>query len=359
MSDEKLTPFQEKVLAVLPLMSGLLSAWGSLQIIRIIVRNRIRRPSENVGSRMSCYQRIMLGLSLCDLVSSIVLCLQAFLLPKSEGRSWAIGNQATCTAMGFLQQLFGATIFYSVMLSFVFLLTIRYDVTEARLSSVYEPWMHGVSIGFPLVSACAVINWYGPLDVGQFCWISGQGSAMVAYLVAGIPYFLIMIIIPTNNVLIYRHVRRQMLEKRRGELTASLELEEMPPPTLEDFQRATSADGLSTNSSSHDGTTFSNEQSMQSLQDQRRQLARRQDSAKRGRQRLQQVAWQAFYYVFAFVITQLPAVLLRVCANVFSVRRENEAALFWLLVFQAVLWPLQGFFNYLIYTQTAYLREFG
>ena len=95
------------------------------------------------------------------------------------------------------------------------------------------------------------------------------------------------------------------------------------------------------------------------MQDERRKMARRQDSEIRRRHRLQRVAWQAFYYVAAFLATQLPAVVLRVWANTKPVYREQEATLFWAMVLQALLWPLQGLFNYLIYTQTAYLRELG
>lgn len=359
--DDSLTSSQEKVLSLLPVVSGLLSAWGSLEIIRIVLlRGRQRTTPTRI---QSCYQRIMLGLSASDLVSSIVLSLQAFLLPAAEGRTWALGNQATCNTMGFLQQLAGTTIFYNCMLSFVFLLTIRHGVTEARLSAVYEPWMHTISIGFPLVTACIAFPWYGPVDVGQFCWISGKNSAMVAYIVAGIPYFLIIIIISVNNISIYHHERRQTLEKRRTQVLATLELAEGPPTSLEKTVSLSSSDRhdmpASLASSSHDCTTFSNEQTAAELHDERRRMARRQASETRRRQRLKKLAWQAFYYVTAFLATQLPAVTLRVWANVAQVKREDEASLFVILVLQAVLWPLQGLFNYLIYTQTAYVREIG
>ena len=384
--DSSLTVTQEKVLALLPVASGLLSAWGSLEIIRIILFKKRRPPppppprqdesddteeeqtqrqrqsarrQHRHSSSSSCYQRTMLGLSASDLVSSLVLSLQSFLLPASEPRTWAVGNHASCVVMGFLQQAAGTNIFYNCMLSIVFVLTIRYGVSEARLAKVYEPVLHAVSLGFPLVTACIAIPWYGPLDVGQFCWISGPQSARVAYPVAGVPYILITLIIPMNNFLIYRHaVRRQQQQQERctWSSSSSSDNDNENNNGQQDKSRSSQC------SSSHDGTSFDNEPTGNSalqMQEARRRMARRQDSEHRRQQRVKQLAWQAFYYVAAFLVTQLPPLALRVCAHALQVNRRNEQELFVLLVLQAVLSPLQGLFNFIIFTQTTYLREIG
>ena len=139
-ADNSLSEAQEKALALIQICTAVLSIWGSANIIYAVYQTD--------KHRRDCYKRIMFGLSVSDVLSSLVLSLQAFLLPKETShRVWASGNDATCTVMGFLQQLSLSSILYSGMLSFMYLLTINYSVPEARLASRYEPWFHFLSIG--------------------------------------------------------------------------------------------------------------------------------------------------------------------------------------------------------------------
>ena len=120
---------------------------------------------------------------------------------------------------------------------------------------------------------------------------------MIAYLVAGIPYFVIILIIPLNNVLIYRHVKRQMLQKKTLEAIQEMQDdsddEHMAPSTLELPEGAPTTATFSNppSTSSHDDTNFTNEGELQQTirQDWRRKMARRQDSEVRRRHRLQRV----------------------------------------------------------------------
>ena len=373
-----LSDAQDMTLAVLPIVSGALSAWGSANIIYMVCTT----PAKNRNP----YKRILLGLSVGDFCSSLALSLQAFLLPHDTSqRVWASGTDATCTAMGFFQQLSLTNIWYNGMLSFFFLLTIRYGLSNDVVRRTYEPWMHGWAIGFPLVSAIlgVALGMYGELRVGHFCWFTGDVSATyMAYEVEGLPNFFFFCAIPINNLLVYCHVRQSTVRKSRllathkndPQAKAEAAISGMCPMrhdqsavshTLRQSSLGSSQVSNELNNN-NDATVaaFSHEQQQpqrhceredhreQQLAEQRQQLQH-----DRQKERRQAVAFQAFLYVASYVVSYLPTNVLRVTASALSMDTSHEAQLFPLLVLQAILWPLQGFFNYLIYSRPSYLRE--
>lgn len=346
-----LTEAQDKTLSLLPIFSGLLSAWGSFQIMQLVLcRRRMEEDhADTTDNSLQSYQRIMLGLSVSDLISSLALSLQAFLLPaETSQRIWAVGNDVTCSMMGFFQQLSLSNIWYTGMLSFLFLLAIRYSVSEERIAKVYEPWMHGLSIGFPLITASilAGMDVYGELDVVHWCWVTGEHEQAISFVVAGFPYFFWIMAIPINNAMVYFQVRRTIRNQNSAsnKITATTQVANAGPGTVSSLP------------TSHE-SKFSNEQERDQQRDQQRLLAHQKEKQKRQSQRLQALAFQAFLYIAGFLLTQVPTVVLRVCVLAFQVTASNEAVYFPLLVAQAILKPLQGLFNYVVFTRTTYLRE--
>lgn len=154
-----LSDAQEKVLGILPLFPSLLSFLGSAQIVWMVVTAKRKTP----------YRRILLGLSCSDIFASFVYPWQVFLLPKATSqRVWAIGNDSTCSFLGFSQQVLFASVLYNACLSLYFVLTVRQGIKDPVLARRYEPWMHVVCIGFPLVTATvgAILGWYHEVSVG-------------------------------------------------------------------------------------------------------------------------------------------------------------------------------------------------
>ena len=370
-ADNYLSEAQEKALAWIPVITGLLSTWGSANIIYAVYKTDKR--SRN------CYNRIMFGLSFSDVVSSLVLSLQAFLLPKETShRVYASGNDATCAVMGFFQQLSLSSIFYSGMLSFMYLLTINYSVPEARLAKRYEPWFHILSIGFPVITGIigGIMGLYGELAVGAFCWFAGSESTLFAYIVGGIPGFIIMFAVIINNLRVYCHVRRSIRNTNQERSASDNFFRERfrslaPPPTGSETSDGSGVgprqlsieSGKSKKSDeSHESniSRFSNEHGtdMRALRDLQREEQRLRSLQDRSKARVQAVARQACYYVAGFVLCYLPTFVIRVTAATLALNPNEEARLFPLLVIQAIFWPLQGLFNFLIYSRSpSYLRE--
>lgn len=362
--DGSLSEGQEMALSLIPIFTGLLSAWGSASIIVMVYR--IDRRSRN------CYNRIMFGLSCSDLLSSIVLSLQSFLLPKETShRVWASGNDASCTAMGFFQQLSLGSIFYSGMLSFMFVLTIKFSVREQDLSRKYEPWMHGISISFLVVTAImgAAMGMYGELNIGQFCWCAGEDATLFAYIVGGVPSFFFLFFIIVNNLLVYFHVRKnaKVSNQVKGASNDDKDRFRILRPTTSNGigprQASSSGSNLSSQSNESNESTFSNEhgtdlqtlrrEEIRELQREEQRLRSLQD---RSRARVQAVALQALFYVVIFIITYLPTFIIRIIAA--AQHLTDETKIYPLLVIQAIFWPMQGFFNFLVYSRSpSYLRE--
>lgn len=161
-SQSTLTEAQDKVLSILPCFTSFLSCLGSAQIIHKVLTGKHTTP----------YRRILLGLSSADFLCSLTYPLQSFLLPSdSSQRVYAVGNDATCSFLGFAQQSFFASIFYNSMLSCYFLLTVRVGLSNEVVGRKYEPWMHALSIGYPVLTAIIGVSltMFHELELGHGC----------------------------------------------------------------------------------------------------------------------------------------------------------------------------------------------
>lgn len=345
-----LSEAQDKALSLLPLFSGLLSVWGSANIIYMFYQTPQKK-------RRSVYKRIMLGLSASDLLSSITLMLQPFLLPADTSqRIYATGTAATCSAMGFFQQLAFSEIWYNGMLSFFFLWSIKYAIPEADLARKYEPWMHGLSIGVPLISAAigAGMKMYDELVVGHFCWFTGDDTTIFAFLVAGGPGFFFLLAIPWNNLQVYRSVRSSI--RKDSVQQDAVVVDGMDNGITVELSKMCQSAASTTTTGGSEESAFSNEQSrLEEQRDQQRDKQAERRSKDRHKERLQAVAFQSFLYVASFMITHIPTMILRVTSAVVKLSPSNEVQYFPLLVLQAILLPLQGLFNYIIFSRSSHL----
>jgi uncharacterized membrane protein YozB (DUF420 family) len=312
-----LSDAQVKVISILPIIPALGSLCASILIVTVILRSRKR----------TVYRRLLLGTSCCDICQSLFTPMQAFLLPRETSqRVWAFGNDATCSMMGFMSQFTFSIFIYSTMLSFYFLLTVRYSVREETISKRIEPFMHIFAIGYPLITAIvgAIKGMYHETEISPMCWVtdypkncgddpwdSGEPckGELMAWIFGGILIFPAMISLIVNNALIYGHVRRTTFTAQKR---SSIPIDPA------------------------------------SQQRQRREV----DSQT---QRVREVAIQAFLYVFAFLITYIWTILLRLLESA-GFDAEDENSIYFLLVLQSALYPSQGVWNMLVYVRPKYSR---
>ena len=132
------------------LISSAASLAGSLTVITLVIKHR---------RWTSLYQRIMVGLSCMDVIMTSGIMIGPFAVLRETTLLSARGNTFTCDLSGFMILFWAASYTYNGILSFYFLLTIRYGVRETKASKYLEPWIHL----FPIVVALTfgILSWAG------------------------------------------------------------------------------------------------------------------------------------------------------------------------------------------------------
>jgi hypothetical protein len=165
--------------ALIPKFTGLLSLLGSSYIIfDIVVRNR--------GNKLfqTAFHRLLIGLSVADILSSLGYCLSHWMFPSQvplgtdpEGYQvffpYATGNQATCVTQGFIMQIGqGASIIFTACISIQFVLKIRYRWTASQMRRAeYVFFALGILLPFATTLTALSIGAMNP-TAGGTCWIS-------------------------------------------------------------------------------------------------------------------------------------------------------------------------------------------
>uniref|UniRef100_A0A7S1D3Y8 G-protein coupled receptors family 1 profile domain-containing protein n=1 Tax=Cyclophora tenuis TaxID=216820 RepID=A0A7S1D3Y8_CYCTE len=296
-----LSSAQQIVLISLSTTSGCLSMCGSICIVILALQRR----------QQGTYHRLLLTMSLIDIFHSIAIVFNPFLLPKNPDRIWSIGNDRTCSMAGFFAQLSSSVSFYNAMLNLNYLLTIRCGMDSNKLTKWVEPWMHALSIIYPLCTATlgVSVGMFSELELGQACWISDYPRGceedpnvdctgqVFGWIFSGIPLLSTLAFLLISNILIYLKVREIVAKQRRFSVSMD-------------------------------------------------------DSIRRKKQ---DVGTQASLYVAACFNTVIWLVVIRTLESL-GVHREDESSVFHLLILTSFFYPLQGFWNLLIYVRPRYMR---
>jgi hypothetical protein len=189
---------QDRILAILPKVSGALSCFFSAVMIYIILRDKTKRSRT--------YHRLMLGISCCDMSASFWLALSTWPIPEGGGL-WAVGNDTTCNLQGFFTQFGIASSFYNASLSFYYLLVVRYGWKEHQLKWVERLFFHSIPLLWGLVSAIAglSIGVYG--NASLWCWVSPLYQKFRWTAFYG-PLWVMIGIVTINSLLVLDHVRK-------------------------------------------------------------------------------------------------------------------------------------------------------
>ena len=86
------TMAQLRAIMILPTISGMVSAIGSMVIIYMIQRSYVKFSTT--------YHRILFGLACTGMISSISNGFSSYPVPKESGVLYASGNQTTCNIQG-------------------------------------------------------------------------------------------------------------------------------------------------------------------------------------------------------------------------------------------------------------------
>lgn len=181
-----LTRLRRDALGIVTLVVAPFSVIGSLlicyTILQKMLKNKKRTSSRSRTRRSSeaspTFERIMLGLSVTDLISSISMATSAWMIPKSEHDydvSFAIGNVASCKASGFLLHFWFGTMIYMAILCIYYVAVICFDKKEDYTRRWIEPWAHILGMSFPIFFGIYALHsdMYNPVQVlPGFCTVA-------------------------------------------------------------------------------------------------------------------------------------------------------------------------------------------
>mmetsp|Transcript_5374 Transcript_5374/g.11774 ORF Transcript_5374/g.11774 Transcript_5374/m.11774 type:complete len:399 (+) Transcript_5374:206-1402(+) len=310
--------WQYIVAAYTPLVTGNLSAMGSSVIIYSMIgpgrwRKKLIKPQN----------RILLAMSIYDLLHSFAMGWTFLLTPKGYGVPGAQGNMSTCRMVGFLIEIGGnATGAYNSLLSIYYWVTICKGVKPATFAK-YEPFAHVIIFvifcGFAIAGvvtklfnpgiATCFIGSYPPgcemgLDAPPCDRFPPQTMSLLYEVFAQFWVQMFIVIVTVTHVLIWRNVRKQDRVMRRY---SSLHLS---------------------------GAAQS-----------RRRLSIFQEL---GRSR--SVAVQSTLYVFAFISCWIGPTLFHLICWIWGIQS------FWALFIVVLFTPLQGFWNAFVFARPTYIR---
>ena len=352
-----LTDGQEIGLSLLGVASATFSLLGSSVIVyKVLARMKQKRATP--------YDRIMLGLSGCDIVASVGFGLAPILLPQETSqRVWAKGNDATCTFVGFLYQLGFSAVWYNGLLSFYYLLTVKFGIKRQNFSKYFEVWFHATTLVYFTTTATlgAALGFFSELELSQGCWIGeypqgceAEGNCKSKYIgwsFAGGPFLFSFLAVATNNLCIYCHVRSSLgnnVKKTKGRREKNHKNKDNNSNISKNSKgRAATATSQTTT------TTIPSPKNNNNNNNNDNTVAARQREVHK--KQIAEVAVQGFLYVGTFFTTYTPGFAIRILESI-GWNPSDEASIYWLLLLDAFLKPLQGLLNMFVYTKPYYTR---
>jgi len=311
----ELSTRQIKAVFYLQPCMAVLSIIGNALILQSIWRRRLYD---------SVYGRLMLGVSVSNCITVTTLALEPLAVPAEHllGPYGARGNQQTCTAAGFCL-LFGlsSNIFYLASLMLHFVLTICYKFREEWIKKRLEPFFHilalSISLGFSLTGL--ILELFNPLGVVPgICFIQDlpQGCTEMDFVecqrgesadqfmwrfVLG-PGLILYAFLNVCLVLVYRKV----------------------------LQRASESQRIS------------------------RRIHWRFSTFKHYKAVERQSSFYAINYFLSLGLTFMLPLAMRIVDPL-----EHQQAFYRIQVVNATIWPLQGFFSFIIFTLPRYAEIAG
>ena len=303
-----LNEMQQKIYYIAGTLTAILSIIGSSIIVLSVERknpaHRSAGASRTTTTTIGTYERILQRMSMFDIVHSSALVFMPYLTPSATGVWSTYGTPATCSLCGFLAQSMGQTVYcYSNALNTFYILVVVAGWKTETITRRIEPWMHGISVGFPFVTAVVglILHVYAPSQLGYSCWIDVEQHVMLGAIFA-LPFFVCVAWLPISNLLIYCAVSRVL-----GRTTRT-------------------RDG--TSSVSYNATV-----------------------ARRNRD----VAVQATLYVLAVLIV-VPGNLIIKTKEKNGVTSESASEVFAALLWTQICYPLLGFCNCIIFLRPQYVK---
>jgi hypothetical protein len=341
------SPWQSKVLAIAPKFTALLSFCGSFGIILKVL--------SNARSRKKTMHRILMGMSICDLLVSIWYFAGTWVIPagtlsefgdteEAETIFWATGDDLSCSFAGFFNQFAVASPLYNLALGVFYLLVVNYDWKDNRIAKI-EWIFHAIPVGYALFTStfAAAANLYGQVE--WTCWINPNPQStpiqslfkltqwIFLFGPVWISFFSLMLIFG----ILYRKMR--ILEKKLSRYTMFTVL-----PNAQSSTQYRSSINFVNNSN---GNGNDNGNGSGNNDDRARAETKKLSKS-------QKIAKQGLWFGAAFYVTWTFPTVTRFMGFV-GKQRFPIQFLFAIQFLDTFLLPLQGFLNFVVYIRPQFL----
>lgn len=335
---------EQRALALVPKITGGISfVFSSIMAIHIL-----RHPQK----RRKFYHQLILGMSMSDMLSSISMGMSTWPIPSDSGVLWASGNNMGCTAQGFFLQVALVSVIYNVSLSFYYLLAIKHSWKDTRLFK-WALVFHGIPLASGLGTAIAGVALNIFHSANLWCWIGTNPSApsedVNVYRMTFFygPLWFSIIMVTINLILVFLYVRRITLKSQT--YTTSWMTSSSPNNAAFDASGRSNGEELYLDQGFSKefelpGKNKSNRNAEKNhAEDLRVQPTTRVSPEFSLADRKREVAMQSLRFVISFLITWLPISSVRIAQML-----ELEVP-FGLLLFAAMMTPMQGLPNFFAY----------
>ena len=234
--------------AVLYLISGGLSLLGSTAVIWLASRKLLKKQQQQVditNNNRPVYHCIMLGVCASDVSTSLAFMFSTFLLPTSSPSAlpWTVGNEATCTAIGYLASIFTlSSSLFNMTLSFYFWFMVRRK-SASDVSGSSRIWLVAMMIAAILLPQSIGVTGllthsFNDLEYVTGCWLTeieyscheGETCNRGGNIAESLNYFLLLTILVASAIAsintwrIYASYRRVIHRVQRFDFTRSSSL---------------------------------------------------------------------------------------------------------------------------------------
>jgi hypothetical protein len=378
------------ILIILTTISSIMSILGSCLVFRFLVQSQKRSP----------YTRMMMAMAIFEMERSCIFMISPFLLPKSGGRLWAQGNHQTCTMLGFFTQLGSAVPLYNISLNIYYIYTIIYTKSEKQFTRKIESILHAVSISYPLITASlgACGQFYSELELGLTCWVGDFPigceekpgvtcfGTMIGWIFAGIPFIASAVFLIVSNFIIFHKVNETNRRTLRYDMkNVMLEFstkrdshgegsKESNNPLRNFVKLISMTNKAATNDVRILGHSVRRQEAIsdnimtltvKELKNDRltgirptqsrKTMTIRISSQSRDLLRTRLVGRQAILHIMACLNSTVWMAMLRILES-HGLDREDESNIYWMSLLAQITYPLQGFWNFLIFVHPKYVR---
>lgn len=201
---------------IIPMITGSISVISSITVIIMVLRSREKLSH--------IYHRLMVGFSTADIIVSAAMSLGTLPGPKGNvNNAWkTLGSQSTCDAQGFFF-MFGASSapLYFLSLQIYYLCVIKYEISLDEYKMV-ELFLHGVPFIVGLVCAIVPLATESINPSSSWCWVQpypqgcdvsdvectrGLNAGIQRWVFIGGPLIIILVLASIVMWMIYSAVR--------------------------------------------------------------------------------------------------------------------------------------------------------